>query len=86
MLKLFFVGAPWCPQCPQSKTNFERAINKFQGITWEYVDIEANPDLGCMLDVMSVPAVVALRDRTIVARMGTGTTLQYRKFIEGLIN
>lgn len=86
MLKLFFVGAPWCPQCPQAKVNFERAIRKFQGIEWEYIDIETNPDLGYMLDVMSVPAVVALRDRTMVARMGTGTTLQYRKFIGGLIN
>lgn len=86
MLKLFFVGAPWCAQCPQAKANFEKAIRKFQGIEWEYIDIEANPDLGYMLDVMSLPAVVALRDRTVVARMGTGTTLQYRKFIEGLIN
>lgn len=86
MLKLFFVGAPWCSQCPQAKVNFERAIRKFQGIEWEYIDIETNPDLGYMLDVMSVPAVVALRDHTMVARMGTGTTLQYRKFIEGLIN
>lgn len=86
MLKLFFVGAPWCAQCPQSKANFERAINKFQGIEWEYIDIEANPDLGYMLDVMSVPTVVALRDRTEVARMGTGTTLQYKKMVEGLIN
>ena len=86
MLKLFFVGAPWCAQCPQSKANFERAINKFQGIEWEYIDIEANPDLGYMLDVMFVPTVVALRDRTEVARMGTGTTLQYKKMVEGLIN
>lgn len=86
MLKLFFVGAPWCSQCPQAKVNFERAINKFQGIEWEYIDIETNPDLGYMIGVMSVPAVVALRDRTVVARMGTGTTLQYRAFIEGLIN
>nr|DAU08940.1 MAG TPA: TRX family protein [Caudoviricetes sp.] len=86
MLKLFFVGAPWCSQCPQAKVNFERAINKFQGIEWEYIDTETSPDLRYMLDVVSVPAVVALRDRTVVARMGTGTTLQYRKFIEGLIN
>ena len=86
MLKLFFVGAQWCAQCPQSKANFERAVHKFQGIEWEYIDIETNPDLGYILDAMSVPAVVALRDHTVVASMGTGTTLQYRKFIEGLIN
>lgn len=86
MLKLFFVGAPWCVQCPQAKANFERAIHKFQGIEWEYIDIETNPDLGYMLGLLSVPMVVALRDRTEVDRMGTGTTLQYRRFIEGLIN
>lgn len=86
MLKLFFVGAPWCSQCPQAKVNFERAVNKFQGIEWEYIDIETNPDLGYMLDVRAVPSVVALRDRTEVARMGTGTTLQYKNMIEGLIN
>ena len=86
MLKLFFVGASWCAQCPQAKANFERAIRKFQGIEWEYIDIETNPDLGYMLGFLAAPTVVALRDRTEVGRMGTGTTLQYRKFIEGLIN
>lgn len=86
MLKLFFLGASWCSQCPQAKTNFERAITKFQGIGWDYIDIEANPDLARSLDIMSVPTVIALRDGEEVARMGTGTTLQYRKMIEGLIN
>ena len=86
MLKLFFLGAPWCSQCPQAKANFERAINKFQGIGWDYIDIEANPDLARSLDIMSVPTVIALRDGEEVARMGTGTTLQYKKMIEGAIN
>lgn len=86
MLKLFFLGAPWCSQCPQAKANFERAITKFQGIGWDYIDIEANPDLARSLDIMSVPTVIALRDGEEVARMGTGTTLQYKKMIEGALN
>lgn len=86
MLKLFFLGAPWCSQCPQAKANFERAITKFQGIGWDYIDIEANPDLARSLDIMSVPTVIALRDGVEVARMGTGTTLQYKRMIEGAIN
>lgn len=86
MLKLFFLGAPWCSQCPQAKANFERAITKFQDIGWDYVDIEANPDLARSLDIMSVPTVIALHDGVEVARMGTGTTLQYKKMIEGAIN
>lgn len=86
MLKLFFLGAPWCSQCPQAKANFERAITKFQGIGWDYIDIEANPDLARSLDIMSVPTVIALRDGEEVARMGTGTTLQYKRMIEGTIN
>lgn len=86
MLKLFFLGAPWCSQCPQAKANFERAITKFQGIGWDYIDIEANPDIARSLDIMSVPTVIALRDGEEVARMGTGTTLQYKKMIEGTIN
>lgn len=86
MFKLFFLGAPWCSQCPQAKANFERAIHKFQGIGWDYVDIESNPDFGRKFDIMSVPTVIALRDGVEVARMGTGTTLQYKKMIEGAIN
>lgn len=86
MLKLFFLGAPWCSQCPQAKANFERAIHKFQGIGWDYVDIESNPDFGRKFDIMSVPTVIALRDGIEVARMGTGTTLQYKRMIEGAIN
>ena len=86
MLKLFFLGAPWCSQCPQAKANFERAIHKFQGIGCDYVDIESNPDFGRKFDIMSVPTVIALRDGVEVARMGTGTTLQYKKMIEGAIN
>lgn len=86
MLKLLFIGAPWCSQCPQAKANFERAITKFQGIGWDYIDIEANPDLARSLDIMSVPTVIALRDGEEVARMGTGTTPQYKKMIEGAIN
>lgn len=86
MLEFMFIGAPWCSQCPQAKVNFERAINKFQGIEWNYVDIETNPDLGYKFEIMSVPTVIALRDGVEVARMGTGTTLQYKKLIEGAIN
>jgi thioredoxin-like negative regulator of GroEL len=86
MLEFMFIGAPWCSQCPQAKVNFERAIHKFQGIRWDYIDIEANPDLARSLDIMSVPTVIALRDGEEVARVGTGTTLQYKKMIEGAIN
>lgn len=86
MLKLFFMGAPWCSQCPQSKANFERAMQKFPYLGWDYVDVEVNPDLGRKFNIMSVPTVVALRDGEEVARMGTGTTLQYKGMIEGLIN
>ena len=86
MLEFMFIGAPWCAQCPQAKVNFERAIHKFQGIKWGYVDIETNPDLGYKFEIMSVPTVIALRDGVEVARMGTGTTLQYKKLIEGAIN
>lgn len=86
MLKLFFVGAPWCSQCPQSRTNFERAMQKFPYLDWEYVDVEVNPDLGRKFDIMSVPTVIALHEGVEVARMGTGTTLQYKKMIEGAIN
>ena len=86
MLELMFIGAPWCSQCPQAKVNFERAITKFQGIKWEYVDVETNPDIGYKFEIMSVPTVIALRDGVEVTRMGTGTTLQYRKMIEGALN
>ena len=86
MLKLFFLGAPWCPQCPTSKANFERAVQKFPYLDWEYVDVEVNPDLGRKFDIMSVPTVIALREGVEVARMGTGTTLQYKNMIEGAIN
>lgn len=86
MLEFMFMGAPWCSQCPQAKVSFERAVNKFRGIRWEYVDIETNPDLGYKFDIMSVPTVIALRDGVEVARMGTGTALQYRKMIEGATN
>lgn len=86
MLKLFFLGAPWCTQCPLSKANFERAMQKFPYLGWEYVDIESNPDFGRKFDIMSVPTVIALHEGVEVARMGTGTTLQYKKMIEGAIN
>lgn len=86
MLEFMFIGASWCSQCPQAKVNFERAMTKFQGIKWEYVDVETNPDIGYKFEIMSVPTVIALRDGVEVARMGTGTTLQYRKMIEGAIN
>lgn len=86
MLEFMFIGAPWCSQCPQAKANFERVIHKFQGIKWDYIDIEINQELGYKLGILSVPTVIALRDGAEVARMGTGTTLQYKKMIEGCIN
>lgn len=86
MLELIFIGASWCSQCPQAKVNFERAVNKFRDINWEYVDIETNPDIGYKFEIMSVPTVIALREGVEVARMGTGTALQYLKMIEGAIN
>lgn len=86
MLEFMFIGAPWCSQCPQAKANFERAMQKFPYLGWEYVDVEVNPDLGRKFNIMSVPTVIALHEGVEVARMGTGTTLQYKKMIEGAIN
>lgn len=86
MLKLLFLGAQWCSQCPQSKANFERVMQKFPYLGWEYVDVEVNPDLGRKFNIMSVPTVLALHEGVEVGRMGTGTALQYREFIGRLIN
>ena len=61
-------------------------MQKFPYLGWEYVDVEVNPDQGRKFDIMSVPTVIALHDGVVVARMGTGTTLQYKKMIEGAIN
>lgn len=83
MLTLLFLGASWCSQ---SKANFERAMQKFPYLGWDYVDVEVNPDLDRKFNIMSVPTVLALREGVEVARMGTGTTLQYKKMIEGAIN
>ncbi|MFM7064005.1 MAG: thioredoxin family protein [Actinomycetes bacterium] len=54
--------AEWCGPCRQFAPVFEAAVEQHPEVTFAKVDIDAQPELAAMLQVMSVPTLFVVRD------------------------
>ena len=58
--------ASWCGPCRFFAPIFERAADRHSDIAFGKVDTEAQPDLAAAFQVMSIPTLIAFRDRVVL--------------------
>jgi thioredoxin 1 len=54
--------AEWCRPCKVFAPIFERASEKYEGMTFAKVDTESEPQLAGMYGISSIPTLVIYRD------------------------
>ncbi|UCG84875.1 MAG: thioredoxin family protein [Gemmatimonadota bacterium] len=59
--------APWCPPCKEFVPVFEAAAARHPDITFCRVNTEEAGDLAQAFDVVSIPTLVAIRERIMIA-------------------
>ncbi|MGX9791146.1 thioredoxin [Mycobacterium sp. MMS18-G62] len=60
--------ASWCGPCRAFGPVFERSANSHPDIVHAKVDTEAEAELAAILDITSIPTVMAFRDGVLVYR------------------
>ncbi len=59
------LSAAWCGPCKVITPIFEKLSEDVRGVIFYYADIDEVPDLARVLDVRSVPFVVAISDGAV---------------------
>ena len=58
--------AAWCGPCRMFAPIFERASEKYDDIVFGKVDTEAQRELAGAFQIMSIPTLMAIRDRVVL--------------------
>lgn len=59
--------APWCPPCREFVPVLERAADRYPDIAFCRASMEDSRDLAQAFDVDSIPTLVVIRDRVMLA-------------------
>jgi len=59
--------APWCPPCKEFVPVFEAAAARHPNLAFCRVNTEESGDLAQAFDVVSIPTLVAIRERIMIA-------------------
>jgi thioredoxin len=59
--------APWCPPCKEFLPVFDAAAAQYPAIAFCRVNTEEVGDLAQVFDVASIPTLVAIRERIMIA-------------------
>lgn len=79
--------APWCGPCRVLGPILEKVVGETDGqVVLTKVNTDENPGLSQMFQVQGIPAVYALRDRTVVDQfVGAQPEAVVRQFVAGLL-
>ena len=59
--------APWCPPCREFLPIFERAAGRYPDLAFCRVNADEAKDLKAGFDVQSIPTLIVIRDRVMIA-------------------
>ncbi len=60
--------ADWCGPCKIMEPHFEEASEKIKGVRFGKVNVDSNPEIAGMFDVMSIPTTILFKDGEQVER------------------
>lgn len=79
--------APWCGPCRTLGPILEKVIDETQGkVVLAKVNTDENPGLSQMFQVQGIPAVYAVKDRTVISHfVGAQPEATVRQFVDSLL-
>lgn len=83
--KIYYFTASWCSACRAMKPNFEKKMEEYPNVPYEYIDVES--DLGVELSsqfaIRNIPTLVFLSDveNTHAKESGSNAYKEIEKYL-----
>jgi len=85
MITIKHFTATWCGPCKQLSPIMKELVNESEGIGYQVIDVDQNPDTASRLGVRSLPTVIFEKNGTEVQRViGLKPKLYYKQIISNL--
>lgn len=68
-MKIILFGADWCIPCQGFKPVFKEIMKEVEGVEFEIVNVDLEPELRSKYRVMSVPTIIVLEDEQLTGRL-----------------
>ena len=83
MITIKHFTATWCGPCKQLSPIMKELVNESEGIGYQVIDVDQNPDTASRLSVRSLPTVIFEKNGTEVQRV---IGLKPKSYFKELIN
>ena len=83
MLTIKHFTATWCQPCKQLSPIMRDLVNETEGIGYQIIDVDKNPDAASKLGIRSLPTVIFEKNGTEVQRV---IGLKPKSYFKELIN
>ena len=85
MITIKHFTATWCGPCKQLSPIMKELVNESEGIGYQIIDVDQNPDAASRLGVRSLPTVIFEKNGTEVQRViGLKPKSYYKQIISSL--
>jgi thioredoxin 1 len=85
MITIKHFTATWCGPCKQLSPIMKDLVNETEGIGYQIIDVDQNPDAASRLGVRSLPTVIFEKNGTEVQRVvGLKPKSYYKQIISNL--
>lgn len=83
MITIKHFTATWCGPCKQLSPIMKDLVNETEGIGYQIIDVDQNPDAASKLGIRSLPTVIFEKNGTEVQRV---IGLKPKSYFKELIN
>ena len=83
MITIKHFTATWCGPCKQLSPIMKELVNETEGIGYQIIDVDQNPDAASKLGIRSLPTVIFEKNGTEVQRV---IGLKPKSYFKELIN
>lgn len=85
MITIKHFTATWCGPCKQLSPIMKELVNESEGIGYQIIDVDQNPDAASRLGVRSLPTIIFEKNGTEVQRViGLKPKSYYKQIISNL--
>lgn len=85
MITIKHFTATWCGPCKQLSPIMKELVNESEGIGYQIIDVDQNPDAASKLGIRSLPTVLFEKNGTEVQRViGLKPKSYYKQIISNL--
>lgn len=85
MITIKHFTATWCGPCKQLSPIMKDLVNETEGIGYQIIDVDQNPDAASRLGVRSLPTIIFEKNGTEVQRViGLKPKSYYKQIISSL--